>query len=63
MAELCAGQASGRTSGEQKTYFANNEGHGVQFSAAGAFVLKRAKELGLGRDLPTEWFLQDITIV
>ena len=61
LAELCAGQASGRTSGEQKTYFANNEGHGVQFSAAGAFVLKRAKELGLGRDLPTEWFLQDIT--
>jgi ornithine cyclodeaminase/alanine dehydrogenase-like protein (mu-crystallin family) len=61
LAELCAGQASGRTSGEQKTYFANNEGHGVQFSAAGAFVLKRAKERGLGRDLPTEWFLQDIT--
>ena len=61
LAELCAGQASGRTSGEQKTYFANNEGHGVQFSAAGAFVLKHAKERGLGRDLPTEWFLQDIT--
>ena len=61
LAQLCAGQASGRTSGEQKTYFANNEGHGVQFSAAGAFVLKRAKERGLGRDLPTEWFLQDIT--
>ena len=61
LAELCAGQASGRTNAEQKTYFANNEGHGVQFSAAGAFVLKRAKERGLGRDLPTEWFLQDIT--
>jgi ornithine cyclodeaminase/alanine dehydrogenase-like protein (mu-crystallin family) len=61
LAELCAGQATGRTSGKQKTYFANNEGHGVQFSAAGAFVLKRAKERGLGRDLPTEWFLQDIT--
>ena len=61
LAELCAGHAIGRSSGEQKTYFANNEGHGVQFSAAGAFVLKRAKERGLGRALPSEWFLQDIT--
>ncbi|HLC27031.1 MAG TPA: ornithine cyclodeaminase family protein [bacterium] len=61
LAELCAGKVAGRTSPMQRTYFANNEGHGVQFSAAGAFVLKRARELGLGRDLPTEWFLQDIT--
>jgi ornithine cyclodeaminase/alanine dehydrogenase-like protein (mu-crystallin family) len=61
LAELCAGQAQGRTTREQKTYFANNEGHGVQFSAAGAFVLNRAKERGLGRELPSEWFLQDIT--
>ncbi|MGH7834496.1 MAG: ornithine cyclodeaminase family protein [Candidatus Binatia bacterium] len=61
LSELCAGSAKGRTSREQKTYFANNEGHGVQFSAAGAFVLKRAKERGMGRELPTEWFLQDIS--
>lgn len=61
LSELCAGLAQGRTAGEQKTYFANNEGHGVQFSAAGAFVLRRARERGLGRELPTEWFLQDIS--
>ncbi|MBI3062321.1 MAG: hypothetical protein HYY83_10155, partial [Deltaproteobacteria bacterium] len=61
LSELCAGLAQGRTGREQKTYFANNEGHGVQFSAAGAFVLKRARERGLGRELPTEWFLQDIS--
>jgi alanine dehydrogenase len=61
LGELCAGKASGRSSERQKTYFANNEGHGVQFSAAGAFVLKRARERGLGRELPTEWFLQDIS--
>ncbi len=61
LAELCVGQAAGRSRPEQKTYFANNEGHGVQFSAAGAFVLKRARERGLGRELPTEWFLQDIS--
>lgn len=61
LAELCAGKATGRTGTEQRTYFANNEGHGLQFSAAGAFVLKRARERGVGRELPTEWFLQDIT--
>ena len=61
LGELCAGAARGRSDARQKTYFANNEGHGVQFSAAGAFVLKRARERGLGRELPTEWFLQDIS--
>lgn len=61
LSELCAGKAKARTSREQKTYFANNEGHGVQFSVAGAFVLQRARERGLGRKLPTDWFLQDIS--
>lgn len=61
LAELCAGKAGGRTNEKQKTYFANNEGHGVQFSMAGAFVLKRARARGVGRELPTEWFLQDIS--
>ncbi len=61
LGELCAEAARGRTDAAQKTYFANNEGHGVQFSAAGAFVLKRARERGVGRELPTEWFLQDIS--
>ena len=61
LSELCAGLAQGRTGREQKTYFANNEGHGVQFSVAGAFVLKRARERGAGRELPTKWFLQDIS--
>ena len=61
LAELCAGKAAGRNNKDQKTYFANNEGHGIQFSAAGAFILQRARERALGRELPTEWFLQDIT--
>ena len=33
---------------------------GLQFSSVGAVVYRRAKEQGLGRMLPTEWFLQDI---
>src|SRR5262249_13422318 len=61
LGELCAGAARGRSHQKPQTYFANHEGHGVQFSAAGAFVLKRARERGVGRELPTEWFLQDIS--
>ncbi len=61
LAELCAGKARGRENSAQKTYFANNEGHGIQFSVTGGFILKRARERGLGKELPTEWFLQDIT--
>jgi len=61
LAQVCSDNAAGRTSPRQKTYFANNEGHGVQFSMAGAFVLKRAKERGLGKVLPSEWFLQNIS--
>jgi ornithine cyclodeaminase/alanine dehydrogenase-like protein (mu-crystallin family) len=61
LGELCAGKAPGRSDDQQRTYFANNEGHGVQFSAAGALVLKRARERGVGRELPSEWFLQDIS--
>ena len=61
LAEVCSRQVTGRTDPQQKTYFANNEGHGVQFSTTGAFVLQRAKERGLGRVLPSEWFLQNIS--
>ncbi|MBI4523223.1 MAG: ornithine cyclodeaminase family protein [Deltaproteobacteria bacterium] len=61
LADLCAQKAAGRRNRADKCYFANNEGHGVQFSVAGSFVLKRARERGLGRQFPTEWFLQDIS--
>lgn len=59
--DLLTGRAAGRTSAEQVTLFNNNTGSGVQFAAVGSAVLKRAKELGLGRELPTEWFLEDVS--
>ncbi|MFQ5902396.1 MAG: ornithine cyclodeaminase family protein [Candidatus Binatia bacterium] len=61
LADLCAGKVPGRVKDDQRTYFANNEGHGLQFSCLGAFVIKRGRERGLGRELPSEWFLQEIT--
>ncbi len=42
------------------TFYRNVGNQGLQFSAVGALVYTKAKELGLGREIPTEWFLQDI---
>ena len=55
-----SGKAPGRTSERQITHYRTVGNWGVQFSAVGALVYAKAKEQGLGRELPTEWFLQDI---
>ena len=59
--DLLAGTVPGRTSADQITVFNNNTGAGTQFAALGSAVVKRARELGLGRELPTEWFLEDVS--
>jgi len=58
--DLIAGKAPGRTSDQQITYFLNNVGTGVQFAAMGYCAYKGAKEQGLGHEIPSEWFMQDI---
>ncbi len=60
IADLVSGRAAGRTSATQTTFFLNNIGTGVQFAAVGAVALRRARELGLGHEAPSEWFTQDI---
>jgi ornithine cyclodeaminase/alanine dehydrogenase-like protein (mu-crystallin family) len=59
--ELVAGRIKGRTSADQITLYNNNTGSGIQFAAVGAAVMKRARSLGLGRELPTEWFLESVS--
>lgn len=59
--DLVAGNIEGRTSADQITVFNNNTGAGTQFAAVGAAVLARAKSMGLGREIPTEWFLEDVS--
>jgi ornithine cyclodeaminase/alanine dehydrogenase-like protein (mu-crystallin family) len=59
--DLLAGKVPGRRSSGQITVFNNNTGAGTQFAAVGATVVKRARDLGLGRELPTEWFLEDVS--
>jgi alanine dehydrogenase len=58
--DLIAGKARGRTNDNQITFFLNNVGTGVQFAAMGYCAYRAAKEKGLGHEIPTKWFLQDI---
>jgi ornithine cyclodeaminase/alanine dehydrogenase-like protein (mu-crystallin family) len=59
--DLLVGKSPGRTRPSQITVFNNNTGAGTQFAALGSVVLQRAKEMGLGREIPTEWFLEDVS--
>jgi ornithine cyclodeaminase/alanine dehydrogenase-like protein (mu-crystallin family) len=60
LAELVSGRAEGRRDDAERTTFVNNTGLGIQFAAVGALVLRRARERGIGRELPTEWFTEDL---
>src|SRR5262245_14787578 len=59
--DVLAGKVRGRASNDEVTLFNNNTGAGTQFAALGSVVLRKAKELGLGREIPTEWFLEDVS--
>jgi ornithine cyclodeaminase/alanine dehydrogenase-like protein (mu-crystallin family) len=58
--DVKAGKVPGRTSPRQITFFINAGTQGLQFAACAGRVYQLAKEKGLGREIPTEWFLQDI---
>jgi ornithine cyclodeaminase/alanine dehydrogenase-like protein (mu-crystallin family) len=58
--DLLVGRAARRSDDRQTTFFLNNVGTGVQFAAMGYCAYRGARDKGLGRDVPTEWFLQDI---
>jgi ornithine cyclodeaminase/alanine dehydrogenase-like protein (mu-crystallin family) len=58
--EVIVGRAPGRQSETEVTCFMNNIGLGYQFAAAGAVVIRKAKDSGLGHELPTDWFTEDV---
>jgi len=60
ISDFLIGRATGRTTDQQITFFLNNVGTGVQFASMGYCVYRRAKQMGMGREIPTDWFLQDI---
>jgi len=58
--DLVAGRAQGRQRREEITCFVNNVGTGLQFAAAGALLLRKAREAGVGTELPDDWFSEDV---
>jgi ornithine cyclodeaminase/alanine dehydrogenase-like protein (mu-crystallin family) len=60
LADIVGGQAKGRTSRNQITYSERGNLQGAQFFAVAGRVYEAAKRAGLGREIPTDWFLQDI---
>ena len=59
-ADVIAGKSPARRSKEEITYSERGNVQGVQFYAVAAAVYAEAVKRGLGRELPTAWFLQDI---
>jgi len=59
-ADLVSGRCAGRTSRDQVTFYRNVGNQGLQFSAVGGWVFEQAVKRKMGREIPTEWFLQDI---
>jgi alanine dehydrogenase len=59
LADVIAGKIAGRESDTESIFYDNNSA-GLQFAAVGRVVYERAKELGLGMNIPMEWFQQDI---
>jgi ornithine cyclodeaminase/alanine dehydrogenase-like protein (mu-crystallin family) len=60
LADLLSGRKKGRTSPAQITYSERGNVQGAQFFAVAGKVYELAKEKGLGKEIPTEWLLQDI---
>lgn len=61
LGELLVGRKAGRGGDKEITVFANNTGMGLQFAAVGARIYELARARGLGREAPTEWFLEAST--
>jgi ornithine cyclodeaminase/alanine dehydrogenase-like protein (mu-crystallin family) len=58
--DLLSGKIKGREADEQITGFVNNIGLGAQFAAVGKRVYDLAKSKGAGREVPLDWFTQDV---
>ena len=59
-ADLVSGKCKGRTGRDQVTFYRNVGNQGLQFSAVGGWVYAQAVKQRKGREIPTEWFVQDV---
>jgi len=59
-ADLISGRCAGRESPDQITFYRNVGNQGLQFSSVAGWVYEQAIARSQGREIPTDWFLQDI---
>lgn len=60
LADLVGGKVKGRTSADQITWSERGNLQGAQFFAVAGRVYEAAKKAGLGHEIPTGLFLQDV---
>jgi alanine dehydrogenase len=60
LVDVASGRVAGRTSARQISCFINIGTQGLQFASVGGLVYRLARARGIGRELPTEWFTQNI---
>ena len=58
--EVIVGKARGRAYSDEKTLFLSNIGLGTQFAAVAAGVYEEAKKQKVGREIPSDWFLETV---
>jgi alanine dehydrogenase len=58
--DVLGGKVPGRLAADETTCFINNIGLGIQFAAVGNAVYLEAKAKGLGKEIPTDWFLETV---
>lgn len=58
--DVVGGKTPGRQTAREITCFNNNIGLGIQFAALGKAVLDDARARGVGREIPTDWFLETV---
>ncbi len=60
LTDVISGKIKGRTDNDQVSFFANSGTQGLQFASTSGYVVREAKRRGMGQEIPTDWFLQDI---
>jgi ornithine cyclodeaminase/alanine dehydrogenase-like protein (mu-crystallin family) len=60
LGELVSGQTRGRTRDDEITLFLNSTGVGAQFTALAYLIYERARAKGLGTEIPTRLFNQNM---
>lgn len=60
LTDIMSGKVKGRTDSRQVTFFWTAGTQGLQFASVAGAAYKLARAKGLGREIPTDWFLQTI---